>query len=145
MEEVLDTYEHPYDAQHAVVRMEPVQLLKETRVPLAATTEDLYRVDYEDERATLVLDSLNKHTKGAFHAAFEPFRVRDLLRRIEFCHTPKRSSWVNIEENELSAMTRPCLSVRSIGDLETLREEIAAWSSNVNTRQRRVDWAHEDR
>ncbi len=62
------------------------------------------------------------------------------MRRIEFCYTPKHGSWLNIAENELSAMTRQCLSGRRTGDLETLRTEIAAWSTYVNSRQRGVDW-----
>ena len=62
------------------------------------------------------------------------------MRRIEFCYTPKHGSWLNIAENELSAMTRQCLSGRRIGDLKTLRAEIAAWSKDVNTCQRGVDW-----
>ncbi len=62
------------------------------------------------------------------------------MRRIEFCYTPQHGSWLNTAENELSAMTRQCLSGRRIGDLETLRTEIAAWSEGVNTRQRGVDW-----
>ena len=41
MEDVLETYERPYDPQRPVVCMDeqPVQLLKETRVPLPATPE----------------------------------------------------------------------------------------------------------
>ena len=52
MEEVLETYEKAYDPQHPVVCMDeqPVQLLKETRVPIAATKEHGKRVDYEYER-----------------------------------------------------------------------------------------------
>ena len=188
MEEVLETYERPCDAECPVVCMDeqPVQLVKETRAPLAATRKHPERVDYEYERAgtaavfmfceplrgwreatprerrtktdwalevaallegryagcekvTLVLDNLNTHTKGAFYKAFEPARARELVRRIEFCYTPKHGSWLNIAENELSAMTRQCLNGRRIGDLETLRAEIAAWSKDVNTRQRGVD------
>ena len=53
MEEVLETYERPYDPEHPVVCMDeqPVQLVKETRAPLAATREHPERVDYEYERA----------------------------------------------------------------------------------------------
>jgi len=53
MEEVLDTYVQPYDAQCPVLCMDeqPVQLLKETRVPVAATKNHPRRVDYEYERA----------------------------------------------------------------------------------------------
>ena len=188
MEEVLEAYERPYDAERPVVCMDeqPVQLVKDNRAPLAATREHPERVDYECERAgtagvflfceplrgwrqatarerrtntdwalevaallegryagcekvTLVLDNLTTHTMGAFYKVFEPARARDLVRRIEFCHTPKHGSWLNIAENELSAMTRQCLSGRRIGDLETLRTEIAAWSKDVNAHQRGVD------
>jgi len=92
------------------------------------------------DKLCLVLDNLNTHTLGAFYKAFDPARARDLVRRIEFHYTPKHGSWLNIAENELSAMTRQCLSGRRIGDLDTLRAEIAAWSTDVNTRQRGVDW-----
>ena len=51
MEEVLATYAAAYDPQHPVLCMaeQPIQLLKETRVPLAATTKHGPRVDYEYE------------------------------------------------------------------------------------------------
>ena len=188
-EEVLATYQRPYDAERPVVCMDeqPVQLVNETREPVAATADRPRRVDYEYERAgtaavflfceplvgwreatarerrtktdwarevagllegryadcgriTLVLDNLNTHTKGAFYEAFEPARARELVRRIDFCYTPKHGSWLNIAENELSAMTRQCLSGRRIGELGTLQAEIGAWSSDVNSRQRGVDW-----
>jgi len=53
MEEVLETYAQPYDARQPVLCMDeqPVQLLKETRVPIAATKKHPRRVDYEYERA----------------------------------------------------------------------------------------------
>lgn len=52
MENVLDTYALPYDADFPVLCMDeqPVQLLKETRVPIAATRAHPRRVDYEYER-----------------------------------------------------------------------------------------------
>jgi DDE superfamily endonuclease len=90
-------------------------------------------------RVTLVSDNLNTHTKGAFYEVFDAERARNPVRRIEFCHTPKHGSWLNIAENELSAMTRQCLA-RRIGDIETLRSEISAWSTDVNNKQRGVDW-----
>ena len=37
-------------------------------------------------------------------------------------------------------MTRQCLKHRRIGDIDTLRNEIAAWSSDINNNQRGVDW-----
>ncbi len=52
MEEVLETYEKAYDSAHPVLCMDeqPVQLLKETRVPIEATQDHGKRVDYEYER-----------------------------------------------------------------------------------------------
>lgn len=52
MENVLETYEKPYDPAHPVVCMDeqPVQLVKETRQPIPATKHHARRVDYEYER-----------------------------------------------------------------------------------------------
>src|SRR5438445_12116001 len=53
MEDVLDVYARPYDVSLPVLCMDeqPVQLLKETRMPIPATKEHPRRVDYEYERA----------------------------------------------------------------------------------------------
>ena len=189
MEEVLETYALPYDEQYPVVCMDeqPVQLLKETRPPIAATKDHPQRVDYEYERAgtasifmfceplagwrevsvrpprtkvdwaqemaqllqtryrdaqkvILICDNLNTHTKGAFYEAFPAEEARQLVKRFEFRYTPKHGSWLNISENELSAMTRQCLKDRKIGEIEILREETSHWSNYNNTKQRGVDW-----
>jgi hypothetical protein len=194
MEEVLDTYAKPYDPAAPVPGYpragrdeQPVQLLKETRTPIPATTGHGRRVDYEYERAgtanifmftgplagwrqvsarpaktkadwavemaalldgryaacpkvVVVCDNLNTHTRGAFYEVFEPERARQLVRRLAFRHTPRHGSWLNIAGNELSAMTRQCVAGRRFGDIATLREETSAWSSDVNRRQKGVDW-----
>src|SRR5947207_2717991 len=189
MEEVLETYEKPYDPNVPVLCMDeqPVQLLKETRSPIPASAKHAKRVDYEYERAgtaaifmfaeplagwrevavrerktkidwavemarllegryaecakvILVCDNLNTHTKGAFYEAFEPERARALVRRIEFCYTPKHGSWLNIAENELSSLTRQCVAGRRFGTIEELRAETAAWAARSNDQQRGVDW-----
>ena len=53
LENVLETYAQPSDARFPVLCMDeqPVQLLKETRVPRAATRKHPRRIDYEYERA----------------------------------------------------------------------------------------------
>jgi hypothetical protein len=91
-------------------------------------------------KVTLVCDNLNTHTKGAFYEAFEPERARQLVRRIDFRHSPKHGSWLNIAENELSSLTRQCVAGRRFADVETLRAETSAWSCDVNAMQRGVDW-----
>ena len=189
MEDVLETYAQPYDSQHPVLCMDeqPVQLLNETRVPIAATPDHPRRVDYEYERAgtasifmfceplsgwrqvtvrgrrtkidwareveqllrtryasadkvILVCDNLNTHTKGAFYEAFAPEVARDIVRRLDFRHTPKHGSWLNIAENELSSMTRQCVSGRRFGTIDCLRKETTAWHEHSNAKQRGVDW-----
>ena len=189
MEEVLETYAQPYDSKHPVLCMDeqPIQLLKETRAPIAATLKHPRRVDYEYERAgtasifmfceplsgwrqatvrqrrtkidwaqevqellrtryasaqkvILVCDNLNTHTKGAFYEAFEPEQARAIVRRLEFRHTPKHGSWLNITENELSSMTRQCVKDRRFATIEALRSQTAAWYQNSNAKQRGVDW-----
>jgi hypothetical protein len=52
MEEVLDEYRKLYDSQNPLLCMDEqsIQLLKETRVPIKATTSHGKRVDYEYER-----------------------------------------------------------------------------------------------
>ena len=49
MEDVLETYKTPYDKRFPVLCMDeqPVQLLKETRVPIPPSKEHARRVDYD--------------------------------------------------------------------------------------------------
>lgn len=91
-------------------------------------------------KVIVVCDNLNTHTMGAFYEVFEAERARSMVRRIEFHYTPKHGSWLNIAENELSSLTRQCVSGRRIGDIQTLRAETSAWASDVNETQRGVDW-----
>jgi hypothetical protein len=106
-------------------------------IEMAALLEGKYA---NCKKVILVCDNLNTHTKGAFYQAFEPTRARELVRRLEFRHTPKHGSWLNIAENELSSLTRQCVHGRRFPDIETLQDEINAWSSDSNKAQRGVDW-----
>lgn len=92
------------------------------------------------QRIRVVLDNLNTHRPASLYETFPPAEAREILRRLEFHHTPKHGSWLNIAENELSAMTRQCISGRRFGDIETLRRETSAWSDDINHRQKGVDW-----
>ena len=114
---------------------------RRTKVDCAIEMANLLEERYADcKQLILVSDNLNTHTKGAFYEAFEPAKARELVRRIEFRYTPKHCSWLNIAENELSALTRQCIAGRRIGEIEELKDEIAAWSTDVNNTQRGVDW-----
>ena len=112
-----------------------------TKTDWATEVAHLLEGRYADcPKVVLTCDNLNTHTKGSFYQTFEAERARQLVRRIEFCYTPKHGSWLNVAENELSAMTRQCVEGRRFGDIETLRDEIEAWSTDINDTQRGVDW-----
>ncbi|MCY2973293.1 MAG: transposase [Planctomycetota bacterium] len=48
------------------------------------------------QKVTLVCDNRNTHTCGAFYEVFETSRARALVKRINWCYTPKHGSWLNI-------------------------------------------------
>jgi hypothetical protein len=188
MEDVLDVYERPRDVAAPVVCMDemPVQLLKETRVPIPAEPGHPRRVDYEYERngtanifmfveplagwrqtlvterrtavdwaialrdlvdsryadarvIVLIMDNLNTHTVGSLYEAFPPAEARRVAKRLEIHYTPKHGSWLNIAENELSALSRQCLA-RRIGTIEDLGREVQAWNETRNTDEVQVHW-----
>jgi hypothetical protein len=93
----------------------------------------------EADRIRLVCDNLNTHGPGSLYEAFPPEEARALAKRLEIHHTPKHGSWLNIAENELSALTIQCLD-RRIPDIETLRKETKAWEVKRNAMQKGVDW-----
>jgi len=114
---------------------------RRTKIDWAQEVAALLETRYADaEQVILVCDNLNTHCKGAFYDAFEPEKAREIVRRLVFCHTPKHGSWLNIAENELSAMTRQCIRGRRFPTLDQLRLETAAWQTASNTKQRGVDW-----
>ena len=114
---------------------------RRTKVDWAFEMEELLRNRYADaEKVILVCDNLNTHTRGAFYEAFDAKKARELVQRIEFHYTPKHGSWLNIAENELSSMTRQCISGRRIENIEMLCAETSAWADSSNEKQRGVDW-----
>ena len=114
---------------------------RRTKIDWAIEVEELLRTRYAAaDKVILVCDNLNTHTKGAFYEAFEPEKARAIVRRLEFRHTPKHGSWLNIAENELSSMTRQCVTGRRFATIDLLRSETAAWQKHSNSRQRGVDW-----
>lgn len=90
-------------------------------------------------KVVLVMDNLNTHSTGSLYQAFSPAEARRLAERLEIHHTPKHGSWLNIAENELSALTKQCLS-RRIGTAAELKTEAAAWEAARNRDAVRVHW-----
>jgi hypothetical protein len=188
MEDVLDLYAEPYDADRPVVGFDerPLQLLGETRTPVPTAPGRVRRVDYEyrrngtgnvfttveplagwrhvevtQRRATsdfaqqmrwlvdeaypdaqvirVVLDNLNTHTIASLYATFPAPEARRLARRLEFHHTPKHGSWLNVAECELAVLASQCLN-RRLPDLATVSSEAAAWERHRNIERPTVKW-----
>jgi hypothetical protein len=91
------------------------------------------------DKIVLVQDNLNTHNAGAFDAHLPPAEAFALAQRFEFHYTPKKGSWLNIAELELSAIARRCLS-RRLGSIETLDHEVQAPVDERNEAQSTVEW-----
>jgi len=113
---------------------------RRTAVDWAQCMRDLVDVHFpEAERIMVVQDNLNTHTPAALYAAFPPEEAKRIWDKLEFHHTPKHGSWLNMAEIELSVLSRQCLD-RRIPDQETLTTEVAAWEADRNAMQATVDW-----
>ena len=87
----------------------------------------------------LVMDNLNTHSIGSLYDAFDAETARSLASRLEIHHTPKHGSWLNMAETELSILCRQCLD-RRLDSQQKMVQEIAAWETDRNNRQSKIDW-----
>lgn len=87
----------------------------------------------------VVLDNLSTHTAGALYEAFPAPEAHRILRRLEFHHTPKHASWLNMVEIEIGVLRGQCLD-RRIGDRKQLIAEVAAWQNDRNASKARIHW-----
>jgi hypothetical protein len=113
---------------------------RRTKPDWAWAVRDLLEGRYADAKVVvLVMDNLNTHSIGSFYEAFPPADARRLTQRLEIHHTPKHGSWLNMAENELSALSRQCLS-RRIGTIEQMRAEVLAWDQARNQDAVKINW-----
>jgi hypothetical protein len=111
-----------------------------TALDWAHCMRELVDVHFPDaERITVVEDNLNTHSPASLYATFEPEEAKRIWDKLEFHHTPKHGSWLNMAEIELSILSRQCLD-RRIADQETLRAEVAAWELERNSSSATVNW-----
>jgi hypothetical protein len=86
-----------------------------------------------------VQDNLNTHNASSFYENLSPAEAYSLMKRFEFHYTPKKGSWLNMAELELSAISRICLS-RRIAEIETLSREIESIVKERNELEIKVKW-----
>ncbi|OGX37802.1 MAG: transposase [Omnitrophica WOR_2 bacterium RIFCSPHIGHO2_02_FULL_52_10] len=187
MEQVLDTYERPYDARRPVVCFDerPCQLLGDVLVPIpmkpgrvecqdyhyerhgtcvvlmaveplagyriVKVTERKTKKDYAEfmqavaahysdvDKIVLVQDNLNTHNPSSFYEVLDAPEAFALAQRFEMVYTPKKASWLNMAEIELSALSKQCLD-RRIDKMFVLAKEVMTWSKKRNRLETKITW-----
>jgi hypothetical protein len=91
------------------------------------------------EKIVLVQDNLSTHSMNSFYSHLKPDLAFKLVQKFEFHFTPVKSSWLNMAELELSALSRQCLN-RRIGSMAELEREVKAWVQARNKARVTVDW-----
>jgi transposase len=111
-----------------------------TAKEFALCMRDLVDTHYSQaELIRVVLDNLSTHTAGALYETFPAAEAHRILRRLEFHHTPKHASWLNMVEIEIGVLRGQCLD-RRIGERKRLICEIDAWQKQRNASGARIDW-----
>ena len=87
----------------------------------------------------LVQDNLNTHTPANFYLAFKPELAFTLKQTFEVHYTPKKASWLNMVEIELSVLSKQCLN-RRIPSLARLDSEVLAWVRRRNQKPVPIRW-----
>jgi DDE superfamily endonuclease len=113
---------------------------RRTNVDFAHCLKDLVDRHFpQAQKIVLMSDNLNTHKPAALYEAFSPQEARRIIDKIEWHHTPKHGSWLNMAEIELSVLQRQCLD-RRIPDQERLTREVAAWEHKRNQDAVQVNW-----
>ena len=87
----------------------------------------------------VVLDNLNTHRPASLYETFPAAEARRIAKRLEFHHTPKHASWLNMAEIEFSVLSRACLKGRH-DDADALERAITAYESRRNAAGVTINW-----
>ena len=87
----------------------------------------------------VVLDNLNTHRMASLYETFDAAEARRIVKRLEFHHTPKHASWLNMAEIEFSVLTRACLKGRN-PDETALKRAINAYEVQRNAAKASINW-----
>ena len=91
------------------------------------------------EKIVLEQDNLNTHNASSFYENLPPAAAFTLAQAFEMHYTPKKGSWLNMAELELSALSRICLS-RRISSIEELDREVQSLVCERNDLKVKVEW-----
>jgi hypothetical protein len=91
------------------------------------------------DKIILVQDNLNTHNPSSFYEVFDAPEAFALSQRFAMVYTPKKASWLNMAEIELSALSKQCLD-RRIAQRRILAKEVIAWVTKRNRLQTKITW-----
>ncbi len=109
------------------------------RADFARFVRDLLRRYPKARRIHLVLDNLNTHNEKSLTETFDVKQAKQLLRRIQWHHTPKHASWLNMAEIEISVLTKQCLG-RRIAAIHSVQRHASTWSRKRNRLRATINW-----
>ena len=112
---------------------------RRTKVDYAHFLKQVAQYYSSATKIRLVQDNLNTHDPSSFYQTFEASAAFELTQRFEMYYTPKKGSWLNMVEIELSVLSKQCLS-RRIGELSELDQEVTAWAEARNRKKVSVNW-----
>jgi len=113
---------------------------RRTNQDFAHCMRELVDVDYPAAPTIrVVMDNLSTHSAGAIYDTFPAPEARRILKRLEFHHTPKHASWLNMVEIEIGVLRSQCLD-RRIDDKDTIIAEVAAWEQRRNVEGAQINW-----
>ena len=94
----------------------------------------------EAEKIIIIQDNLNTHNASSFYENTTPEEAFKLMKKFELCYTPKKASWLNMAEIEISALSKQCLD-RRIPDIVTMKKEIIAWVKDRVEKKVKIKWS----
>jgi len=113
---------------------------RRTNQDFAHCMRELVDLHYPDAPVIrVVMDNLSTHSPGALYDAFPAPEARRVLKRLEFHHTPKHASWLNMVEIEIGVLRSQCLD-RRIDDKDRLILEIDIWQKQRNADHAKINW-----
>lgn len=90
-------------------------------------------------KIVLVQDNLNTHNPSSFYETFPAAEAFALAQRFEMVYTPKKASWLNMAEIELSALSKQCLD-RRIAEMKALAAQVDSWTKQRNRLKAGISW-----
>lgn len=112
---------------------------RKTKKDYAKFMEKLALRYTDADKIIIIQDNLNTHNPSSFYEVFDAPKAFALSQRFEMVYTPKKASWLNMAEIELSALSKQCLD-RRIAKIQTLTSQVNAWAKRRNRLRTKISW-----